>query len=32
MYEAAHKVKGAKKLPLNLPQALNNLDKSKVLN
>jgi len=31
MYEEAHKVKGAKKLPLNLPQALNNLDKSKVL-
>ena len=31
MYEEAHKVKGAKKLPLSLPQALNNLDKSKVL-
>ena len=31
MYEEAHKVKGAKKLPLSLPQALSNLDKSKVL-
>jgi len=31
MYEDAHKVKGAKKLPLSLSQALNNLDKSKVL-
>jgi len=31
MYEEAHKVKGAKKLPLSLQQALNNLDKSKVL-
>jgi len=31
MYEEAHKVKGAKKLPLSLLQALNNLDKSKVL-
>jgi len=31
MYEEAHKVKGAKKLPLSLPQALKNLDKSKVL-
>ncbi len=31
MYEEAHKVKDAKKLPLSLHQALNNLDKSKVL-
>tara|TARA_B100000700_G_scaffold293740_1_gene355019 strand:+ start:139 stop:1494 length:1356 start_codon:yes stop_codon:yes gene_type:complete len=31
MYEEAHKVKGAKKLPLSLTQALDNLDKSKVL-
>ena len=31
MYEEAHKVKGAKKLPLSLPQALSNLDKNKVL-
>ena len=31
MYEEAHKVKGAKKLPLNLPQALSNLNNSKVL-
>ena len=31
MYEEAHKVKGAKKLPLSLTQALNNLNKSKVL-
>ena len=31
MYEDAHKVKGAKKLPLSLNQALNNLNKSKVL-
>ena len=31
MYEESHKVKGAKKLPLNLPQALKNLDKNKVL-
>ena len=31
MYEEAHKVKGAKKLPLSLPQALDYLDKSKVL-
>ena len=31
MYEEAHKVKRAKKLPLNLLQALNNLDKSIVL-
>jgi len=31
MYEEAHKLKGAKKLPLNLNQALNHLDKSKVL-
>ena len=31
MYEEAHKVKGAKKLPLNLPKALDYLDKSKVL-
>ena len=31
MYEEAHKVKGAKKLPLSLLQALNNLDNSKVL-
>ena len=31
MYEEAHKVKGAKKLPLSLNQALSNLNKSKVL-
>ena len=31
MYEEAYKVKDAKKLPLSLPEALNNLDKSKVL-
>jgi len=31
MYEEAHKAKGAKKLPLSLPQALSHLDKSKVL-
>ena len=31
MYEEAHKVKGAKKLPLSLNQALTNLNKSKVL-
>ena len=31
MYEEAHKVKDAKKLPLSLTQALSNLDKSKVL-
>ena len=31
MYEEANKVKGAKKLPLSLPQALSNLEKSKVL-
>ena len=31
MYEEAHKVKAAKKLPLSLPQALNNLNNSKVL-
>ena len=31
MYEEAHKVKGAKKLPLNLQQALTNLGNSKVL-
>ena len=31
MYEDAHKVKGAKKLPLSLQQALSNLDKNIVL-
>ena len=31
MYEESHKVKGAKKLPLNLQQALTNLGNSKVL-
>ena len=31
MYEEAYKVKDAKKLPLSLPEALNNLDKSNVL-
>jgi glutamine synthetase type III len=31
MYTDGHKVKGAKKLPLNLLDALRNLDKSKVL-
>ena len=31
MYEDAHKVKGAKKLPLTLEKALSHLDKSKVL-
>ena len=31
MYEESHKAKGAKKLPLSLSQALNHLDKSKVL-
>jgi len=31
MYEEAHKVKGAKKLPLSLTQALSNMNKSKVL-
>ena len=32
MYAEGHKVRGAKKLPLNLLDALRNLDKSRVLN
>jgi len=31
MYEEAHKVKGAKKLPLTLQQSLSHLNNSKVL-